>query len=282
MAEQGTKFLSELDLTDYEQQALEELLVLGRSTAPELAEATGIPKARIYTVLDELAEAGYVAVIPGRPKQYRPHDPSEIVDRAIENRRDAYERFEADVEEAREAFVERYGSIGDRDVDELGPAEDLFHVVDVGESSERETRRLLRAANEEVFVISKSFGYLDAVRPALTETIDRGVAVNVLMLSPEYLSESNVRRQREIREELTTDFPAVTIRISERVLPWRGTFIDPSVTYDTGQGLFVVEQEELPNHLRQAAVTENAAFVAGLWQYFDLLWRHESYPDSEL
>jgi len=38
----------------------------------------------------------------------------------------------------------------------------------------------------------------------------------------------------------------------------------------------MVEQEEIPNHHRQAAVTENPSFVAGLWQYFDLLWRHES------
>jgi len=35
--------------------------------------------------------------------------------------------------------------------------------------------------------------------------------------------------------------------------------------------LLLVEQEEVPNHLRQAAVTENPAFIAGLWQYFDLL-----------
>jgi len=58
--------------------------------------------------------------------------------------------------------------------------------------------------------------------------------------------------------------------------PWRGTFIDPSLEYDSGQGLLMVEQEEIPNHHRQAAVTENPSFVAGLWQYFDLLWRHES------
>jgi hypothetical protein len=28
--------------------------------------------------------------------------------------------------------------------------------------------------------------------------------------------------------------------------------------------------------MRQAAVTENGSFVAGLGRYFDLIWEHES------
>jgi len=56
MSDSGDDFLSLLDLTEYEAAALEELLLLGRTTAPDLAEATGIPKARIYGVLDSLSE----------------------------------------------------------------------------------------------------------------------------------------------------------------------------------------------------------------------------------
>ena len=93
MSDDADDFFSLLDLTEYEETALEELLILGRTTAPDLAEATGIPKARIYGVLDTLSEAGYIKVIPGRPKQYQPHDPEAIVDRAIMNKQDSYERF---------------------------------------------------------------------------------------------------------------------------------------------------------------------------------------------
>lgn len=280
MSDSGDDFLSLLDLTEYETAALEELLLLGRTTAPDLAEATGIPKARIYGVLDSLSEAGYVKVIPGRPKRYQPHDPSEIAERAVANRRHGYERFREDVEAVEESFVDAYTPVRDRGVDELSPTEDLFHVVDVGEPSERETRRLFRAAGEAVFVMTKSFEYIDSVTPAMRDAIDRGVTVNVLMLSPEHLSADNEQRQREIRRSIAEEFPSVRVRISERELPWRGTFIDPSLDYESGQGLFLVEQEEIPNHHRQAAVTENPSFVAGLWQYFDLLWRHESHADE--
>jgi sugar-specific transcriptional regulator TrmB len=63
----GTDLFDALDLTEYEELALSNLLRLGRTTAPNLAEATGIPKARIYGVLDGLADNGFVKVIPGRP-----------------------------------------------------------------------------------------------------------------------------------------------------------------------------------------------------------------------
>jgi len=278
MPDTSEDLFSLLDLTEYEATALEELLLLGRTTAPDLAEATGIPKARIYGVLESLSEAGYVKVIPGRPKRYEPHEPSAIVDRAIENRRHGYERFREDIEAIEESFVDAYAPVRDRGVDELSPTEDLFHVVDVGEPSERETRRLFREADEAVSVLTKSFGYVESVEVAMRKAIDRGVDIDVLMLSPGYLSETNRQRQAEIRTILAEEFPEVTVRVSERVLPWRGTLADPSLEYDSGQGLLVVEQEEIPNHHRQAAVTENPSFVAGLWQYFDLLWRHESRP----
>lgn len=276
MADTGKDLFSLLDLTEYEAQALEELLLLGRTTAPDLAEATGIPKARIYGVLDSLCEAGFVKMIPGRPKRYEPHEPAAIVDRAIENQRDTYERFRTDLEAVKGSFVDTYAPVRDRGVDELSPTEDLFHVVDVGEPSERETRRLFREADDQVFVLTKSFGYIESVRLAMRDALNRDVTVDILMLSPEQLSKDNEQRQGEIRQMLAAEFPSIEVRISERVLPWRGTFIDPSLEYDSGQGLLLVEQEEIPNHHRQAAVTENPSFVAGLWQYFDLLWRHES------
>ena len=280
MPDADEDFISLLELTEYEATALEELLLLGRTTAPDLSDATGIPKARIYGVLESLAEAGYIKMIPGRPKQYEPHDPSELVDRAVANHRHAYEQFRDDVSAVEGSFVDTYTPVRDRGVDELSPTEDLFYVVDVGDPSERETRRLFREADDAVFVVTKSFEYLDSVRPALRDALDRDVSVDVLLLSTEYLSTDNTQRQAAIRDTLAAEFPAVSVRISDRILPWRGTFVDPSLEYTSGQGVLLVEQEEIPNHHRQAAVTENPAFVAGFWQYFDLLWHNESHPDD--
>jgi sugar-specific transcriptional regulator TrmB len=51
-----------LELGEYEADALDGLLQLGRTTAPNLAEATDIPNARIYGILEELGNAGYIKI----------------------------------------------------------------------------------------------------------------------------------------------------------------------------------------------------------------------------
>ena len=271
-----TGTLDRVGLTEYEEGALTELFSLGRTTAPTLAEATGIPKARIYGVLDGLADRGFVKVIPERPKRYQPRSPEAILERAVENRRQDYEGFRTDLDDRREAFLAEFEPRYERSNEDVTPAEELFSVVDVGEPSEAETRRLYHEASNRIRVISKSFEYLATVEPALADAIERGIDVDALMLHPDNLSASNAATQAETVERLRTEFPAVGLRFSTEPLPWRGTIADPSMDYETGTAILLVQEDEIPNHLRQAAITENGSFVAGLQRYFDLTWEYES------
>jgi len=285
MSGEGDGWFETLGLTEYEATALSELLGLGRTTAPNLSEATGIPKARIYGVLDSLSDRGYIKVIPGRPKEYRAKPPADILDRAVENRRQEFEGFEATVEDMRADFLAefepRYESAGEQ----VRPAEELFYVVDVGTPSERETRRLYRDADERVSVVTKSFEYFESVEPAVIEAVERGVDVSVLMLDPAHLAtepRDEPAIQRETVDHLADEYPAIDVRFSAEKLPFRGTVVDPSMNYETGTAILLVEEEDVPNHMRQAAITENGAFVAGLQRYVDLIWEHESQPHDEV
>ncbi|MFB6118983.1 TrmB family transcriptional regulator [Halosegnis sp.] len=262
-----------LGLTEYEATALAALLRLGQTTAPNLAEATGIPKARIYDVLDSLADRGYLKVIPGRPKEYRPYDAETVLERAVENRRQELESFEQQIADERDAFLAEFGSADD---EAAAPAAELFHVVDVGEPSESETRRLYHEATEEAYVLTKSFEYLDAVRPSLSSALDRGVRIRALFYHPDLLDDAEQRVQAEVVEQLRKQLSAVEFRFSTGRLPWRGTFVDPSMEYDDGEAIFLVEEPEVPDHMRQAALTENGSFVAGFKRYFEIVWDHES------
>jgi len=273
-----------LGLTEYEATALTELLSLGRTTAPNLAEATGIPKARIYGVLDSLSDRGFIEIVPGRPKEYQPKPPAAILDRAVENRRQDFEQFSRRLDEAREAFLSTYRPRYERASEDITPTEELFHVVDVGEPSERETRQLYHTATEQINVITKSFEYFDSVEPAFEAALERGVDVSLLLLHPEHLSTENRTIQGRMVERLTAEYPDIGLRFSTGPLPWRGTLTDPSMDYETGTAILLVEEKDVPLHMRQAAITDNGSFVAGLKRYFDLLWDHESvadYPDSE-
>lgn len=268
--------LAHLDLREYETTALRELLTLGRSTAPNLAEATGIPRARIYEVLDELADRGFVEVIPGRPKEYQAKHPEEILDRAVENERQDFESFRAEIEDVREEFVSTFGPLFERAGEDVTPTEDLFHVVDVGEPSETETRQLYHDAEREVHVLTKSFAYLQSVRPALEDALARGIEIRVLMLNPSHLSPDNREVQADIYEELTDGHPEIEVRFSNEKLPLRGTVADPSMDYESGKAILLVEEKDIPLSMRQAAVTDNGSFVAGIERLFELIWEYDS------
>lgn len=269
------QLLDRLDLGEYEATAMEQLLTIGRTTAPTLAEATDIPKARIYDVLSNLADRGFLKVVPGRPKEYQPKAPAEILDQAVENRRQRYETDREDLESMREAFLETFEPRFAEADREITPTEELFWVVDVGEVSERETRTLYADATDTVQVFTKSFEYLPSIESSLREAIDRGVEVQVLLVHADHLEADNRPVQRERIEDLAA-IDGLEYRISESKLPVRGTIADPSMAYDSGKALFLVEEEDIPLHLRQAAVTENASFVAGMNRLFELIWEYES------
>jgi len=275
------QLLSELGLTEYETEALDGLLRLGRTSAPDLSESTGIPKARIYDVLDGLADRGFVKVIPGRPKLYEPRPPGEILRRADDNRRQEYRQFSHRLEELADEFEETYGPLYEAAGSDTTPTEELFHVVDVGEPSLRETRRLYDGADRRVDVVTKSFEYFPEVEPAFDDAIARGVDVRVLFLDRTHLTADNAAVQREIIDHLDDEYPDVETRFSENPLPLRGTLVDPSMDYATGKATFLVEEKDIPLDMRQAAVTENGSLVAGMMRYFDLIWEYESESPNE-
>jgi sugar-specific transcriptional regulator TrmB len=279
MTDAAGDWFETLGLTEYEATALAELLTLGRTTAPNLAEATGIPKARIYGVLESLSDRGYVKVIPGRPKEYQAKSPADLLDRAVENHRQDFEAFAAAVDEMRAEFLAEFRPRFETASEDIRPAEELFHVVDLGEPSERETKRMYREAEEQVHAVTKSFEFFESVEPAFADAIDRGVEISVLLLAPSFLSESPRDKpsiQAGIVDRIREEYPGVEIRFSTGKLPFRGTIADPSLEYETGTAILVVEEEDVPNHMRQAAITDNGSFVAGLKRYFDLIWEYES------
>ncbi|PSP77564.1 TrmB family transcriptional regulator [Halobacteriales archaeon QS_4_69_225] len=277
----GTQLLESLELKEYERTALDQLLRLGRTTAPNLAEASGIPKARVYGVLESLGDEGFIEIIPGRPKEYQPKAPEEILQRAKANRRQVYEAYCREIDSVSETFLNHYRPLYETATSEISPTEELFRVVNVGEPSLRETREIYRDTDTELDITTKSFEYLVDVELTLRETIDRGVDVSVLFVHPSHLTDENSRIQAEIVDRIDAQFPKVAYRFSEQRLPWRGTLADPSLEYETGTAILLVEEKDIPLHMRQAAVTDNEAFVAGMSRYFSLIWEHDSVELSD-
>lgn len=261
-----------LGLSTYQAKVLFTLIRHGEAKASNISELSGVPRAKIYSVLDQLVDMGFVDKKPGRPAKYKPKPPEKIVERLKYNILLDYTKRLKTVEEIEENLIEKLREF--HSPSEVR-AKELVRVIRVGEPSERETRLLYLEAKKEINIISKSFEYYPKVRKELIDAVKRGVEIKILLLGKKFISDSTRKIQEEILKLVRKELDA-EIRVSKSILPLRGTIIDPSYEYKTGKAIFVVEDPETPLYLRDAAVTENPSLVAGMKKYFDLIWEYES------
>jgi sugar-specific transcriptional regulator TrmB len=70
-----------LGMSEYEAKAYVSLVKLGKATAREVHEDSGIPRARIYDVLEKLVRKGFAEYEEGEPRKYIPFDPQKVIKR---------------------------------------------------------------------------------------------------------------------------------------------------------------------------------------------------------
>jgi len=79
MLERSVSELTRLGLTEYEARAYIGLVGLGEGTARQVHEASGVPRPRVYDILESLEGRGFVEVWQGKPKYYRAVQPDRFM-----------------------------------------------------------------------------------------------------------------------------------------------------------------------------------------------------------
>ncbi|WP_297444529.1 helix-turn-helix domain-containing protein [Desulfurobacterium sp.] len=85
------KLLSHYGLTSYEAKAYYALLVLGESTATNIAKLAGIPQQRVYDALASLERKGFIHTRHTNPKKFLPFNPKEALENRIKQLRLEFE-----------------------------------------------------------------------------------------------------------------------------------------------------------------------------------------------
>ncbi|MEO7069406.1 MAG: helix-turn-helix domain-containing protein, partial [Nostocoides sp.] len=80
--------LTDLGLTAYEARAYLALITRDRYTAAELARQAGIPRQRVYDVLDGLVRRGLAAPVQGAVRRFTATSPDAAVELLVATRRD--------------------------------------------------------------------------------------------------------------------------------------------------------------------------------------------------
>ncbi len=86
--------LRRLGLTEYEAKAYAALVGLGEATAREIHEAAKVPRTRIYDILKDLTNKGFVEFIQGSPTYYRVVEPERVLERLRGDLMEAIDRSE--------------------------------------------------------------------------------------------------------------------------------------------------------------------------------------------
>ena len=75
------KIKANFDLNEYESKVWISLLMKGVATIGEIAEVSGVPRSRVYDVLESLEKQGFVVMKLGRPIKYMALKPEEVIER---------------------------------------------------------------------------------------------------------------------------------------------------------------------------------------------------------
>jgi len=135
--------LESLGLTKYEARVYIALLKIVSATASEIHEISGVPRASVYTVIDQLLDKGLVSVSQSAPKRFASISPDEAIARLMG-------RIERDAQDARDFLSVIY-----RERLSPGPeSEELIWNIYGIEKIKKKFSDLISDARQEIRIIA--------------------------------------------------------------------------------------------------------------------------------
>ncbi len=183
------KSLGSLGFSDYEAKVYGALLRESPASGYAVARLSGVPRSKVYEVLDALLTRGDVLASYGEPVQYAPRPPREM----IEIRRQALAREVASAEKGLQVLASR-ASRNDLIWDILGREHILFRARDL----------LARATN--IVLLQVWSDEANELRPALEECAARGVTVVLVAYGDPSMPFARVYLHEPGVEEITQEY----------------------------------------------------------------------------
>ncbi|MFB6188660.1 MAG: TrmB family transcriptional regulator [Halapricum sp.] len=172
--------LQSAGVTQYEGDAYIALLERGTASAVEVSEASGVPQARIYDVLRNLAEKGYIETYQQGTLKARANDPRTVIEdlqeyaqtitTAAEEIQDRWE--DPDIEDSKVSVVSQPRTVFDRAETWIADAENEIQIC-VTPKQFNDFYDSLCAAYERGVVIKLTITPMSDSDPPLSEFTDR-------------------------------------------------------------------------------------------------------------
>jgi len=257
MVQSAASPLVSLGLTGYEASAYVALTRRVSATSSEVARLAGLPRQRVYDVLDGLVRRGLASLEPGRPARYRAVAPGDAVAALLADHRASLERLERDAVEAVALLTPAYHDGRNTD----NPLNYIEVLRDAGAIGKR-FRELQAAAEREILVFTKPpYAIEPPDNVAGRELLARGVSARSIYERAVYENASVVDAVRSFiaageQARVVDELPLKLVVIDERVSLF--TMEDP-VGAPGDLTILIVEHPGLAKLLKLA---------------FEYLWEH--------
>ncbi len=239
MSQVDATALTELGLTGYEAGAYVALTRRGSATGAEVARLAGLPRQRIYDVLDALVGHGFATVKPGRPALYTAVAPGEAVAALLARQRASLERLEREAADVVARLTPTYDA-GRATTDPLSYIEVLRDPTAIG----KRFAELEAGAEREILVFTKPpYAVEPSENLAGLQLLARGVEARSVYERSVYDDEGVANAVRTFvdageRARVVDELPLKLVLIDERVALF--TMEDP-VAGATDLTIMVVE-----------------------------------------
>ena len=169
MEEEGVvEWLVQSGLNQYQARVYTYLLSAGSATAVSAASGSGVPKSRIYDILEDLERKGYVETYEQDSLRARVLNPEQVLEdlreqsKSLSKAADAVEELwkEPSVDDYRVTLVKRQETVIER------------------------AKEFIRSAENEMQIVVTPDNFSE-LRPMLQEAFDRGVFINLVITLPE-------------------------------------------------------------------------------------------------
>ncbi len=164
--------LEKLGLNSNEAKIVHTLILMGPSGVSDVHGSSGVPRNKIYEILDRFVERGLVEMQPGRPVLFRIANPDAFVNGLVND-------FVS-------AGNEIKGMLAQLDPERGGEDAAYAWVVKGKEASKRRLAELVYSAENDIFMIGGyPSEYIQHVKSALKSAVKRGIKTRaVCMVSP--------------------------------------------------------------------------------------------------
>lgn len=238
----------------YESMVYIALVKEGIQSAPSLAHTSGVPKSKIYDVLDRLLEKRLIEEYPGAPRKFRARSPDLVLDEMLKNSKEKLQSIETGAAGLKSTLGEFYKAKELRRID----SNSVLWTVNGRRAFHEKFAEMGDRARKEILVISPYFTREPITERSGAAASRRGVKIaGVTALSAE-----NAAR---VKYFLHTHF--------DEIRNFRGEIPITVVIADRAECMYRMTYEVAGQTNYIGVHSANPGLVKAFVQYWQALWK---------